>query len=173
MTTTEHSITRRRVLSLVALSVTAMHLGCTREQSVAPQVGGATAEDVPIENNTRTKPGESMNVHYLEIVTTDVDATCKLYSQIHNVTFGDTVQSLGGARTAIAANGGMIGVRAPMHDGEKPVTRAYGLVADIEAAVATAAKAGALIAVPPMKIEGYGRCAIYILGGIEAGLWQR
>lgn len=113
-----------------------------------------------------------MNLHYLEIVTTDVDAACKLYSQIHGITFGDPIQNLGGARTANLTNGGMMGVRAPMHDGEKPVTRAYVLVDDIEATVATAAKAGAEIAVPPMKIEGYGQCAIYILGGIEAGLWQ-
>ncbi|MEQ1830971.1 MAG: hypothetical protein ABL921_33805 [Pirellula sp.] len=172
MNTTDPSITRRRALSLVAVSVTAIQLGCTREQAVAPQVGAAPADDAPIKNKTDTRHGESMNVHYLEIVTTDVDAACKLYSQIHGVTFGDAVQNLGGARTANVTNGGMIGVRAPMHDGEKPVTRAYALVEDIEATVAAASKAGAVIAVPPMKIEGHGQCAIYFLGGIEAGLWQ-
>jgi predicted enzyme related to lactoylglutathione lyase len=59
-----------------------------------------------------------------------------------------------------------------MHDGEKPVTRAYVLVEDIEAAVAAAAASGAVIAVPPMEIAGHGTCAIYFQGGIEAGLWQ-
>ena len=113
-----------------------------------------------------------MQVHYLEVVTKDVDATCELYSGINGVTFGDADQSLGGARTAPMTNGGMMGIRAPMHDGEKSVTRAYMLVEDIEAAVATAAKLGAEIAVPPMKIPGHGTCAIYIQGGIEAGLWQ-
>ncbi len=113
-----------------------------------------------------------MRVHYLEIVTTDVEATCNLYSQVHGVTFGDADQNLGGARTAQLANGGMMGVRAPMHEGEKPVTRSYILVEDIEAAVATVAKSGAEIAVPPMKIAGHGTCAIFFLGGIEAGLWQ-
>lgn len=62
-----------------------------------------------------------------------------------------------------------------MHDGKKPVTRAYVLVDDIEAAVAAvaaAARSGAEIAVPPMTIAGHGTCAIYFQGGIEAGLWQ-
>lgn len=113
-----------------------------------------------------------MRVHYLEIVTQDVDATCELYSGIHGVTFGDADQGLGGARTAQMADGGMMGIRAPMHDGEKSVTRAYILVDDIEAAVAAAANSGAEIAVPPMKIPGRGTCAIYFQGGIEAGLWQ-
>ena len=113
-----------------------------------------------------------MRVQYLEVVTRDVDATCELYSAIHGVTFGDADQSLGGARSAQMTEGGMMGIRAPMHDGEKSVTRAYMLVEDIEAAVAAAAKSGAEIAVPPMKIPGHGTCAIYIQGGIEAGLWQ-
>ena len=52
-----------------------------------------------------------MRIHYLEIVTADVDAACKLYSQLHGVTFGDVDQRLGGARTATLANGGMIGNR--------------------------------------------------------------
>jgi uncharacterized protein len=79
---------------------------------------------------------------------------------------------LGSARTAQLSNGGMLGVRATMHDGEKSVTRAYVLVEDIEAAVAAAAYRGAVIAVPPMKIAGHGTCAIFFHGGIEAGLWQ-
>lgn len=113
-----------------------------------------------------------MRIHYIEIVTNDVEASCELYSEIHGVTFGDIDQGLGGARTAEMTNGGMIGVRAPMHDGEKSATRAYILVEDIEAAVAAAANAGAEIAVPPMKLPGHGTCAIYFQGGIEAGLWQ-
>jgi predicted enzyme related to lactoylglutathione lyase len=113
-----------------------------------------------------------MQIHYLEIVTTDVDASCGLYSAIHGVTFGDADPNLGGARTIKIPNGGMIGIRAPMHDGEKSVTRAYSLVKDIEAAVIAAKEAGAEIAVPPMQIPGHGTCAIYFQGGIEAGLWQ-
>ena len=86
-----------------------------------------------------------MRVHYLEIVTQDVDATCKLYAGVHGVSFGDADQSLGGARTAELADGGMLGIRAPMHDGEKSVTRAYMLVKDIEAAVADS--------LPPLRNE--------------------
>ena len=113
-----------------------------------------------------------MRIHYLEIVTTDVETVCTLYSTTHGVTFGDSDQNLGGARTARLASGGMLGVRAPMHDGEKPVVRPYILVEDIEAAVAAAAKSGAEIAVPPMSIPGHGTCAIVFQGEIEAGLWQ-
>ena len=46
------------------------------------------------------------------------------------------------------------------------------LVGDIESAVEAAAAAGAEIAHPPLKIPGQGTFAIYILGGIEHGLWQ-
>lgn len=113
-----------------------------------------------------------MQVHYLEIVTNDVDTACELYSGIHGVTFGDADPGLGGARTALMSEGGMMGIRAPMHDGENSVTRAYMLVEDIEAAVASAAKSGATIAVPPMPLPGHGTCAIFIQDGIEAGLWQ-
>lgn len=113
-----------------------------------------------------------MKVHYLEIVTPDVDVVCATYSQLHGVTFADGDPNLGGARTAKLSDGGVLGVRAPMHDAERPVVRPYFLVNDIEAAVAGAVKSGAEIAVPPMKIEGHGTCAIFIQNGIESGLWQ-
>lgn len=113
-----------------------------------------------------------MQISYLEIVTPDVSAVCSTYSQLHGVTFGDGDPALGGARTTKLAGGGMLGVRAPMHDGEKPVVRPYVLVENIAAAVAAATEAGARIAVPTMEIEGHGTCAIYFLGGIECALWQ-
>ena len=56
-----------------------------------------------------------MQVHYLEIVTPEVDATCATYARLHGVKFGKGDPGLGNARTAAIANGGMIGVRAPMH----------------------------------------------------------
>lgn len=177
MKKTTQSISRRRALSLVAGSLTITHFGCTRERSDSPPLGAVASSDASIDHgadNSKkdTTIGESMKLHYLEVVTKEVDAACKLYAQIHGVTFGEPVQSLGGARTANVKSSGMIGIRAPMHAGEKPVTRAYMLVENIEASVSAAAKAGAEIAVPPMKIDGYGQCAIYILGGIEAGFWQ-
>jgi uncharacterized protein len=113
-----------------------------------------------------------MKIQYLEIVTTDVDATCTLYSQMHGVTFGDADQKLGGARAAKLADGGWLGIRAPLRDTEKPVVRPYMLVNDIKTSVAAAAKSGAQIAMTPTEIAGHGQFAIVIQGGIESGLWQ-
>ena len=114
----------------------------------------------------------AMKIQYLEIVTTDVDAACALYSQMHGVTFGKANQKLGGARTANLAGGGMLGIRAPLRDTEKPVVRPYVLVEDIKASVAAATKLGAEIAMPPTEIAGHGQFAIVIQGGIESGLCQ-
>jgi len=166
------SITRRDALTLAPVGVTALpYLGYIGGES------DATDEDNQPDRATQKttneiKLGDFMQIHYLEIVTTDVDASCGLYSAIHGVTFGDADPRLGGARTTKIPDGGMIGIRAPLHDGEKSVTRAYMLVKDIEAAVAAAKASGAKIAVPPMKLPGHGTCAIYIQDGIEAGLWQ-
>jgi len=113
-----------------------------------------------------------MQVHYLEIVTPEVDAVCAAYEQSHGVSFGAPEAELGNARTADLANGGRIGVRAPMNDAEAPVVRPYLLVDDVEAATSAAVAAGGEIAHPPMEIAGQGTFAIYIQGGIHHGLWQ-
>lgn len=113
-----------------------------------------------------------MHIHYLEIVTPDVDAVCAAYSQIHDLAFADEDPALGGARTAELAGGGWIGVRAPMHDAEEPVVRPYTLVDDIEGSVAAAEDAGAHVALPPTALPGHGTCAILIQGGVQTGLWQ-
>lgn len=116
---------------------------------------------------------KAMNVHYLEIVTSDVDATCAALEKMHGVTFGKPVAELGNARTAALKEGGRMGVRAPMHEAEMPVVRPYVLVDDVAAAVKKAEAAGAEIALPFMEIPGQGKIAIYVLGGIEHGLWQK
>lgn len=113
-----------------------------------------------------------MKIHYLEIVTPDVEASVELYARTHGVTFSSPNPNLGGARTAELADGGLLGIRAPLREDEDPVVRLYYLVDDIEAAVATANEAGAEIAMPPMEIPGSGKFAIFILGGIETGLWE-
>ncbi len=113
-----------------------------------------------------------MQIQYLEIVTPDVDAVCTAYGAAHGITFGEPDASLGNARTAGLAGGGLVGVRAPMHEAEEPVVRPYGLTDDIKAAVSAAADAGAQVAHPPMEIPGHGTFAIYILGGVHHGLWQ-
>ena len=114
-----------------------------------------------------------MQIHYLEIVTREVDAVCATYAAENNVQFGDPDPGLGNARTAGLPGGGLVGVRAPMHDAEQPVVRPYWLVEDIETAVAAAVKAGGEVAHPPMEIPGRGAFAIYVQGGIHHGLWQR
>ncbi len=113
-----------------------------------------------------------MQVHYLEIVTAEVDSVCAACAKVHGVSFGKPEPGLGNARTAKFANGGMIGVRAPMAETETPVVRPYLLVDDIEAAAAAAVEAGGEIAYPPFEIPGHGMFSIYILGGIQHGLWQ-
>ena len=113
-----------------------------------------------------------MRVHYLEIVTKDVDAICVTYEQLHGVTFGEREAGLGGARTAPLLGGGMLGVRAPMHEAEEAVVRPYLLVDDIESAVADAVEQGGEIAHPPLELPGHGTFAILIQGGIHHGLWQ-
>ncbi|MEQ8209869.1 MAG: hypothetical protein RH917_08550 [Lacipirellulaceae bacterium] len=114
----------------------------------------------------------AMEVGYLEIVTPEVDAVCKNYEQLHGVKFSKPNANLGFARTARLAGGGLLGVRAPLRPTETPVVRPYLLVEDIDAAVLKAAEAGGKIALPPMKLAGYGKCAIFIQGGIEHGLWE-
>lgn len=113
-----------------------------------------------------------MQVHYLQIVTPDVDRVCASYSLIHNVQFGPPVPQLGNARTAPLVGGGLIGVRSPLRETEAPVVRPYWLVPDIEQAVRDVFQAGGVIAVPVMDIPGFGRFAIYLQGGNDHGLWQ-
>ncbi len=126
----------------------------------------------PTVTPSTTESESDMQIQYLEIVTKDVDAVCATYAQLHGVTFGDGDAGLGGARTAALPDGGLLGVRAPMHEAEEPVVRPYLLVDDVEAAAKAAAEAGAEIAHPPMEIPGHGTFAIYVQGGIHHGLWQ-
>ena len=112
-------------------------------------------------------------VHYLEVVTAEVDAVCATYAAANRLRFGAPDEGLGNARTATLPDGSTIGVRAPMHELELPVVRPYLLVDDIEAAVAVAEAAGADIALPPVEIPDMGRCAIYFQGGVQHGLWER
>ena len=113
-----------------------------------------------------------MLIQYLEIVTPDVDATCTALAAAHGVSFGEPIAGFGNARTASMDGGGMMGVRAPMAEHETAVVRPYVLVSDIAAALSAAEAAGAEIAMPAMEIPGHGQFAIYILGGIQHGLWQ-
>lgn len=113
----------------------------------------------------------SLRVHYLEIVTPSVDATCAVLAQANGVPFGAPVAELGNARTAVLGDG-RVGVRAPMRADEAPVVRPYLLVPDVAATLRAAEAAGAQVALGPTPIPGQGTIAIYVLGGIDHGLWQ-
>ncbi|MBO6514888.1 MAG: hypothetical protein JJ974_13075 [Phycisphaerales bacterium] len=133
---------------------------------------GMNAEDLRGSAEGAHFEEKPMVIQYLEIVTPDVEKTCEALATAHGVAFGEPVAMLGNARTADLADGGRLGVRAPMRADEDPVVRPYVLVDDIEAAVEAAKKAGAEVAIPPMEIPGQGIFSIYILGGIDHGLWE-
>jgi predicted enzyme related to lactoylglutathione lyase len=149
-----------------------LNLGCTpspqrsRRDAGDDLATGLTGDDQP------SREGGVVKIHFLEVVTPDVEAACALYSMMYGVTFGDADQDLGGTRTADLDGGGMLGIRAPLRDTETPVVRPYVLVDDIDAAVSAAAEVGAELAMTPTEIVGYGQFAIVIHGGIESGLWQ-
>ncbi len=116
--------------------------------------------------------GNPMQIHYLEVVTPDVDAVCAAWAAAHGLAFGEPDERLGNARTAPMAGGGLVGVRAPLRPDEEPVVRPYVLVDDIEKALAAAVEAGGVVAHPPLEIPGHGKFAIYFVDGRQLGLWQ-
>lgn len=154
-----------KLASVLALVVPAFALG-----SHLPGASDAREQSAPNVQESRSAP--TVAVQYLEIVSSDVDATCEALEKLHGVEFGEPVMELGHARTAALRGGGRIGVRAPMRADEAPVVRPYTLVDDIEAAVKVATAAGAEFAVMPTNIPGQGTFAIYVLEGIQHGLWR-
>ncbi|MCA9191434.1 MAG: hypothetical protein KDB03_06725 [Planctomycetales bacterium] len=148
--------------------------------SLPTLTSSAGADDSPQDDRSKATDGSNasgdvesgLQVHYLEIVTSDVAGMCEFYSSVYGTKFGESEAALGGARTGKLGGNGLIGVRKPMHAGEKPVVRPYVLVSDIASAVAAATKGGAEIAVPPMEIPGHGTIAILIRSEIEFGVWQ-
>jgi predicted enzyme related to lactoylglutathione lyase len=115
----------------------------------------------------------SMHIHYLEIVCHDVAAQVAALERVHGLSFGPAVADLGQARVAEAPDGSLIGVRAPLAQHEQPIIRTYLAVEDIARAVEEAEAAGAVIAYPPTQQGDTGTWAIYILGDVQIGLWQR
>jgi predicted enzyme related to lactoylglutathione lyase len=115
----------------------------------------------------------NMRIHYLEIVSPDVAAQCAALERVHDLSFGPPVADLGQARVAEAPDGSLIGVRAPLAEHEQPIVRTYLEVEDITRAVEEAEASGAVIAYPPTQQGDTGTWAIYILGDVQMGLWQR
>lgn len=118
----------------------------------------------------------SVQIGFLEIVTSDVEATIAGFAKTLQVEFSEPAAAMGGARLAdlgdSGSGGGRVGVRAPMHETETPVVRPYWLTTDIQAAWKAALESGATEMHPPMEIPGQGWFAIYQLGDNQHALWQ-
>ena len=114
-----------------------------------------------------------MAVHYLEIVSNDVDTLTALYQRMHGLSFGAADPDLGQARVATQADGTLVGIREPLAPHEQPIMRTYLAVEDVQQTVKRAEESGATIAYPPTRQGRLGTFAIVIQAGLEHGLWQR
>lgn len=114
-----------------------------------------------------------MVIHYLEIVSNDVDTLTGLYERMHGLSFGPPDPDLGQARVAARADGTLVGIRKPLAAHEQPIMRTYLAVEDIQQAVKQAENSGAMIAYPPTRQGQRGTFAIVIQGDLQHGLWQR
>jgi predicted enzyme related to lactoylglutathione lyase len=114
-----------------------------------------------------------MTVHYLEIVSNDVDALTALYQRMYGLSFGAPDPDLGQARVATRADGTLVGIRKPLAAHEEPIMRTYLEVQDIEQAVKKAEDSGATVAYPPTRQVQRGTFAIVCQGDVQHGLWQR
>jgi len=144
--------------------------------SQGPALGDQGTEQ-PEKAKKAEKAGEEVTVvepgiHYLEIVTPDSEAARDFYSQAYGLKFSDATPELGNAYFATLPGGSLIGIRAPLRTTEEPIVRTYLRVSDIHAATRRAEELGATIALGPTEIAGRGQIAIYLLGGIEQGIWQ-
>ena len=150
-----HVTLRTFTLVLATLALPA----CQTESGPAPQ---SHSHEVP-----------TPTIGYLEIVTTDGEATVALYENVHGVLFGPKDASVGNARVAETRGGTLIAVREPLAAHEGPIVRAYVAVEDIAQAVKAAEAGGATVAYPPTKQGEYGTFAIVIKDDVQHGLWQR
>jgi predicted enzyme related to lactoylglutathione lyase len=127
-----------------------------------------------IEGRRQEKEEHSkMAVHYLEVVSNDVDTLTGLYQRMHGLSFGPPDADLGQARVATQPDGTLVGIRKPLAAHEQPIIRTYIAVEDIQQAAKKAEDSGATIAYPPTRQGQRGTFAIVIQGDVEHGLWQR
>jgi predicted enzyme related to lactoylglutathione lyase len=113
-----------------------------------------------------------MAVHYLEIVSNDVDTVTQLYQRVHGLSFGPPDPELGQARIATQSDGTLVGIRKPLAAHEQPIMRTYLAVEDIQHAAKEAEEHGAIVAYPPTRQGQRGTFAIVIQGDVQHGLWQ-
>jgi predicted enzyme related to lactoylglutathione lyase len=124
-------------------------------------------------SDLKTEESSTMAVHYLEIVSNDVETLTGLYQRIHGLSFGPPDPDLGQARVATGADGTLVGIRKPLAGHEQPIMRTYLAVDDIQQAVKKAEEHGASVAYPPTRQGQRGTFAIVIQGDAQYGLWQR
>jgi predicted enzyme related to lactoylglutathione lyase len=122
---------------------------------------------------TRSKRNLELTVHYLEIVSNDVDTLAALYQRVHGLSFGPPDADLGQARVATRADGTLVGIRKPLAAHEQSIMRTYLAVEDIHQAVKNAEDSGAAIAYPPTQQGRQGTFAIVIQGDVQHGLSER
>ena len=113
-----------------------------------------------------------MKVHYLEIVATNIDEVCHCYESAHTISFSEPDPLLGNARTAALPDGGIIGIREPLSDEEEPIVRPYWLVDNIDSAIESIVNRGGEVIHSLLEIPSKGKFAIYLLAGVQNGLWQ-
>lgn len=112
------------------------------------------------------------DVVYVEHVTPEPGGLRAALEAAHGWRFEGPEASLGGAFVATLPGGARCAIRAPMDAQEKPVTRSYVRVKDLDAGVAALRKAGAEVMLGAMSIPSLGRIAIARAGGAEVGLWE-
>lgn len=155
-------MTRRGTIGGILLAIAAgLALAALAAQESEPAAPAAPQDE-----------DHAVAIHYLEIVTPDVESTCALYEELHGLSFGPPDQDLGGARVAEGPGGSLVGVRAPLAEHEEPILRTYLAVDDIEMAAKAAEERGATLAYPPTRQGERGTFAIFFEGGVQHGLWQ-
>jgi len=134
-----------------------------KEELVMLQNSVSRREDMSVPNN---------EIHYLEIVASEPEATRDFYGQAFGWEFEDAAPELGNAFVATLPNGSLYGIRGTLSEQEQPVVRTYVRVPDIEAATKKATELGATLMLGAIELPGRGKIAIYSIGGVEQGVWQ-
>jgi len=111
-------------------------------------------------------------MHYLEIVTPDVEAARHLYSTAFGWSCEPAVPELGNAGVAILPGGSLCGIQPPLHIQEAPVVRTYIRVGNLELSTREVERLGASVLLEAMDLAGWGKISIVECGGIQQGLWQ-
>lgn len=114
-----------------------------------------------------------VSTDHVEYASRDPAATRQFLESVLGFKF-DVVEAMGGygMRTDKPASGSGTGVR-PLAPGEGPATIAYLTVANLEATLAAAQKAGAKVLLPKTEIPEMGWSAVvHAPGDVAVGLFQ-